>query len=63
VERLLAGAQNADAAEEQRLLEDALDLFRGEPLAGAATTRGLTLTYVTSTLAWSICSGAPGKHG
>jgi DNA-binding SARP family transcriptional activator len=35
LERLLAGAQNADAAEEQRLLEDALDLFRGEPLAGA----------------------------
>jgi DNA-binding SARP family transcriptional activator len=35
LERLLAGAQNADAADEQRLLEDALDLFRGEPLAGA----------------------------
>jgi two-component SAPR family response regulator len=35
LEHLLSQAQNADTPSEQRLLEDALNLYRGEPLAGA----------------------------
>lgn len=34
LEHLLSEAQKTDTADEQRLLEDALALFRGEPLAG-----------------------------